>query len=124
MGCSQFNFQLSTCTQVDIGFDFSRVLTVTDEGGIVDLTGSTLEMIIKDTLGGATIMTLPVVLDADTTGFYIPSPTTGIVNMQITAVDSGLIAEDWYVYETILTDSAGKIGIFMQGSIQFSTRDF
>ncbi len=124
MGCSQFNFQLSTCTQIDIGFDYSRALIVTDEDGAVDLTGSTFEMVIKDELGGNVILILPIVLDASTTGFYIPAPTTGIINMQITKEDSTLIAEKWYVYETVFTDSLGEEKIFMQGSIQFYQRGF
>ena len=124
MGCSQFNFQLSTCTQVDIGFDDIKTLTVTDDNGAVDLTGFGLVMTIKDKLDGTEILVLDIVGDDETTGFYIPDPATGIVNMLITATDSTPIAAGWYVYETVLTDPSGKKFIFMQGSIQFYKRGF
>ena len=124
MGCSQFNFQLSTCTQVDIGYDDVKVFTVTDDNGAVDLTGFGLVMIIKDNLGGSDILVLDIVGDDATTGLYIPDPATGIVNMLITEAVSALIAAGWYVYQTVLTDPSGKDFIFMQGSIQFYTRGF
>lgn len=124
MGCSQFNFQLSTCTQVDIGFDYFRILTVTDLGGIVNLTDFIFEMVIKDELGGNEILTLNIVGDDDTTGFYIPSPETGVLNMQILEPESTPIAPGWYVYEMTIQDPSGHTDIFMQGSIQFYQRGF
>ena len=124
MGCSQFNFQLSTCTQVDIGFDDVKTLTIKDESGPLDLTDYGLVMVIKDELGGSVILTLDIVGDDETTGFYIPSPESGMVIMLITDADSAPIPEGWYVYETTLTDPDGKKFIFMQGSIQFHTRGF
>ena len=124
MGCSQFNFQESNCTQVDIGFDYFRTLTVTDDGGAVDLTDSIFIMVIKDALGGNVILTLNIVGDADTTGFYIADPETGLIDMQILEAENTPIPPGWYVYEMTVEDPFGHTGIFMQGSIQFSSRGF
>ena len=123
--CSQFNFEDITCTQADIGFDFNKILTFKDaSGAAIDITGQTLVMIIKDELEGATLLTLSIVGDKLTTGFFIPSPTTGIINMQITDTDTNSIAVGLYPYETIRTDTDSKKTIFMQGNIQFSERGF
>lgn len=125
MGCSEFDFQTSTCTQVDKGFDFSKVLTYKDSlGAVIDLTNLTFLMTIKDGLGGSTLLVLSEVGDDVTTGLYIPSPISGIINIQITDDDTGSIAEGVYPYEITLTDSNGRVEIFMQGTIQFDDRGF
>lgn len=125
MGCSEFNFQTGTCTQVDKDFDFAKVLTYTDvNNDAVNITGFVFVMTIKAALGGATLLTLPIVGDNLTTGFYIPSPTTGVLNMQITDTDAGLIAEGVYPYEMTVVDTDSKVDIFMQGTIQFAERGF
>lgn len=123
--CSLFNFETITCTQADIGFDFTKILTFTDaSGAVIDITGETFVMTIKDVLSGSTLLTLSIVGDNLTTGFFIPSPTTGIINMQITDTDTGLIAAGFYPYETIRTDVDSKKTVFMQGNIQFFSRGF
>lgn len=123
--CSRFDFQTGTCTQVDIGFDFSKVLTYTDvNGDAINVTGFVFSMTIKDELSGATLLTLPIVGDNLTTGLYIPSPISGIINMQITDTDAGLIAAGVYPYEMTVTDNNSKVDIFMQGSINFINRGF
>lgn len=125
MGCSEFNFQSNTCTQVDVGFDFTKVLTYTDiNGDAVNITGFVFVMTIKDNLSGATLLTLPIVGDNLTTGFYIPAPSSGVLNMQITDTDTALIAVGVYPYEMTVTDTDSKVDIFMQGTIQFFDRGF
>lgn len=125
MDCNNFDFLTGTCTQVDIGFDFDKVFTYTDSVGLpVNITGFDFNMLIKDALGGATLLTLPTVNDNVTTGFFFPSPTTGIINMQITDTDTALIASGTYPYEMTITDGDSKIDIFMQGEIQFFERGF
>lgn len=125
MKCSLFNFQegvcngKTVCTQVNIGYDYCPTLTVTDESkAIVDLTGADLVMTIY-ALDGSELLTLSIVGATATLGFYIPDPTSGVVNMQIPAASNTLIAEGSYKYITNLTDSGGKLTVFMQGSIQF-----
>lgn len=125
MDCDNFDFLTGTCTQVKIGFDFEKVFTYTDSLGVgVNISGFDFNMIIKDALGGATLLTLPTVNDNVTTGFYFPSPNTGVINMQITDTDTALIASGTYPYEMTITDTDSKVEIFMQGEIQFVDRGF
>jgi len=122
MSCSEFNFQTGTCTAVNIAFDFLKVLTFTDDAGSIDLTGFTLTGEIKDALGGSVLLNLAIVANDQTTGFYIPTPTNGVINFIIKKED--VLAAGVYPYEFILTDTSGDETIFMQGTIQFSDRGF
>ncbi len=125
MECSTFDYQTGTCTQVDKDFDFSKVLTYTDiNNDPINITGLVFVMTIKASLGGATLLTLPIVGDNITTGFYIPSPISGVLNMLITDTDTGLIAAGVYPYEMTATDTDSKVDIFMQGTIEFIDRGF
>ena len=125
MDCDNFDFLTGNCTQVDIGFDFEKVFTYTDSLGLpVPLTGFDFNMIIKDALGGATLLTLPTVNDNVTTGFYFPSPITGIISMLITDTDTAGFTVGTYPYEMTITDTDSKVEIFMQGEIQFVDRGF
>jgi len=123
--CNLFNFQTGSCTQVDKDFDFEKVLTYTDsDNAAVNITGFVFVMTIKAALGGATLLTLPIVGDNTTTGFYIPSPTTGVLNMLITDTDTALTAAGVYPYEMTVVDTDSKEEIFMQGTIEFIDRGF
>ena len=125
MGCSEFNFQTGTCTQVDKDFDFMKIMTVKDSAGvIVDLTGLVFEFIIKDALGGSAILTLNHVLDNISTGLYIPNPASGVINIQIIKATAASIAAAVYPYEMTKTDTDSLETIFAQGTIQFSDRGF
>lgn len=126
MICSEFNFKtLNECTQIDIGYDFESVFTYEDSNDkAIDITGFTFEMIIKDALAGSTVLTLAIVNNNLSTGFYIPNPTLGIINMQITATDTGSIDPGDYPYEMTSTDTDSKVVIFMQGILQFFERGF
>jgi len=122
MGCNQFDFQTGTCTAVDITFDFVKVLTFSDDSGSVDLTGFDLTGEIKDTLGGSVLLSLALVANDQTTGFYIPTPSNGVINFIIKKED--VLAAGVYPYEFILTNPTGDESIFMQGTIQFTDRGF
>ena len=123
--CSNFDFNNSTCTQVDIGFDYTISLTHNDAlGNPIDLTSFTFQMIIKDGLAGSTLLTLNEVATDLLTGLYIPSPTTGVIRLQITDTDTALIAVGVYPYEFTQTDTDSEVKIFMQGTIQFFDRGF
>jgi len=127
INCNLFNFQTGTCTQVNIGFDFSKVLTYTDSNGAaVNITGFDFVMTVKDTLGGSVILTLPIVGTNLLTGFYIPSPTTGILFLQISKADTTAITGGVgvYPYEIVVTDPDTKENIYFQGTIEFIDRGF
>ena len=122
--CELFNYQTGNCTQVDIGKDFDKDLSITDStGSPIDLTTDTYQMIIKDSLGGSALFTLDEVGDNLTTGLYIASPTSGIINIIITDTDTAITA-GVYPYEMTKTDSDSKIFVFMQGTIEFYERGF
>ena len=84
MSCSEFNFQTGTCTEVEKDFNFAKVMTVRDlDNVIVDLTGLTFQLVVKDILAGSVLFTLDHVGDNLTTGLYIPNPSSGVINIQI-----------------------------------------
>lgn len=56
--CSNFDFNNSTCTHVDIAFDYSKVLQYSDDSGAIDLTGFVLVGDIKDAIGGSSLLSL------------------------------------------------------------------
>jgi len=125
MSCNNFDFTIpNKCTQVNIGFDFSKTLTFTDNDGLpIDLTGYVLAGDIKVSLGGASIISLPEIGDDQTTGLYIPDRTTGVIFLQIKAADT-VQTEFNYPYEITITDPSTDIEVFMQGIIQFYERGF
>jgi len=120
--CSNFDFNNSTCTSVDIAFDYSRVLQFTDDSGAIDLTGFILAGNINDAIGGSSLLALAIVGNDQTTGFYIPDPTDGSIQFIIKKED--VLANGTYPYEFVLTNPSGDESIFMQGTIQFFDRGF
>jgi hypothetical protein len=124
--CNNFNYSVSTvpCTNVDVGFDFSKVVIYENDGTAIDLTGSVFAMSIKDTIGGSVLLSLPIVGDNLTTGLYIPTPINGEIFVQITEADSIAVGEGVFPYEMTRTDTDGKDFIFMQGTIQFIDRGY
>lgn len=124
MGCGLFNFQATTCTQVDVGFDFTQVLSYTDTGGAVDITGMTFQLIVKDALAGSALLTLNHVGDDISTGLYIADPSTGVIQVVIIDADTSGIAAGEYPYQMTKTLADGKISIFMQGTMGFVDRGF
>lgn len=124
MGCSEFHFQTGTCTAVNKDFDFIKVLQFSDDAGGIDLTGFNLTGDIKDALGGTSLLTLGIVVNDQTTGFFLPVVTDGSIQFIIKKEDAALIAAGVYPYEFILTNPSGDESIFMGGTIQFSDRGF
>ena len=122
--CELFNFSTGNCTHVDITKDFSKTLTITDSAGAaIDLTPDTFQMTIKDALDGNILFTLVEVVTNLLTGLYIPAPTSGVIDIQITDTDTA-ITPGVYPYELQKTDTDGKIFVFMQGTMQFYDRGF
>jgi hypothetical protein len=80
-------------------------------------------MTIKAALGGTTLLTLPIVSDAVTTGIYIPSPLTGKAFIQISAADTVTLGAGTFPYEMTKTISS-KTKISMEGTIQSIDRGY
>lgn len=122
--CDTFNFQTGNCTHVIKDFDYSTVLEYSDEDGEINLTGMDFNGEIKDSLGGTVLLNLPIVVTDQATGFYIPDPTNGEITFIIKKEDVATIAVGIYPYQIIQTTSGGDESVFMEGTIQFTDRDF
>ena len=124
--CNNFDYTISTqpCTNVDVGFDFSKSLTYEDDGTAINLNGYIFVMTIKASIGGSTLLTLPIVGNNTTTGLYIPTPTNGEIFVQILAADTITTGAGVFPYEMTLTHPSGLISIFMQGTIEFIDRGY
>ena len=121
--CNEVNLWKQTCTQVNIGFKYTKSLKWAHEGEPIKLQGFIFTGEIKDSPGGLVLVDLPEVFDADSTGMFIDDPDSGIVFLQISATDTNLTAGK-YPYEIIVTDPGGDAEIFLRGSIEFYTEDF
>lgn len=125
--CSGFNFKkdLGVCCQVDIGYDYEKVLFYnTDIDQPIPLDGLIFTGEIKDALGGSVILNLAIVGTDQETGFYIPDTSSGHIHFLIKKEDNQSIPEGTYPYSFIQTDTLGDEEIFMQGEIQFFARGF
>ena len=124
--CNSFDYTVSTqpCTNVNVGFNFSKSVTYSNEGTAINITGFVFAMTVKDTIGGPTLLTLPIVGDALTTGLYIPTPETGEIFVQITGIDTTATGAGVFPYEMIITNPSGLESIFMQGTMQFIDRGY
>lgn len=124
--CNSFDYTESTqpCTNVDVGFNFSKSLTYEDDGTAIDITDFTFAMTIKASIGGSTLLTLPIVTDNITTGLYIPDPTNGEIFIQIIKAATISTGDGVFPYEMIMTDASSLDSIFMQGTIQFIDRGY
>ena len=123
--CNELNFRSGNkCTQVDIGFDYSKTITYTDNAGAaIDLTGFVLDCDIKDVLGGSVIIAMPEVANDQTTCLYIADRTTGVILFQIKKADTAITPAS-YPYEITITNPSTDESIFLQGIIEFANRGF
>jgi hypothetical protein len=122
---NEFNFERITDTHVVIGCDFNTPLYYTlADGSPGNLTDDTLEMTIKDELGGAALAILGEVGDNTSDGLYIPTPTNGQVFIQIADTTSSFYSEGIYPYQITRVDVDSKKFIWMQGTIEFFNRGF
>ena len=124
--CNNFDYVSTTqpCTNVDVGFNFTKTIIYENDGTPIDITSFTFLMTIKDAIGGSTLLSLPIVGNNLTTGLYIPDPTNGQIIIQIMEADSITIGAGSFPYEMIMTNPSALDSIFMQGLIQFVDRGY
>ena len=124
--CNSFDYTVSTqpCTNVNVGFNFSKSVTYSNEGTPINITGFVFAMTVKASIGGSTLLTLPIVTDNLTTGLYIPDPSTGEIFVQIIKADTISTGAGVFPYEMILINPSGLESIFMEGTIQFIDRGY
>jgi len=96
---------------IDQGETYIRTITWKQNGSLVDLTGYTARMKVKDTYGGTTYLTL-----TDASGITLGG-TAGTIVIKITdAQTSGLVAQD-YVYDLELVSGSGDVSKLIKGVI-------
>lgn len=124
MACEEFNFsETNGCSHASVGKDFLLNVLVTDEDGAVeDITNSTFELIIKDYIGGATLLTLNNTGTLDTTGFYYNDAPNGDMDMRITDTDTATLGQGVYRYEWNKTTATGFVTLEGYGTFQFLDR--
>jgi hypothetical protein len=123
MACNTFNFSKSTCTHVDVGYDFKKQLTYQDSDNVaIDLTNITLQMIIRDGVDEANLLVLNEVLTDTEDGIYITDAANGIFQLLIEDGTSVTIGAGIYLYELSKTESSGLKTILMEGTIEFVER--
>lgn len=115
MSCNNFNF--GKCFAVLVGDDYTMSFRDTGEGA--DFTGFDFVMTIKDKTTGATLLTLPIVGDTQTTGIYIDVPTDAEMFIQVRKEDSLVVGEGNHVYDIRQTDPSGNESTFEYGTIPF-----
>ena len=123
--CSGFDFKkdLGICSQVDIGYDYEKVLFYNFDLEPIPLDGLNFTGEIKDDLAGSVLINLAVVGTDQETGFYIPDPSSGEIHFIIKKEDD--LPEGFYPYSfTQINIATGDEEIFMQGEIQFFNRGF
>jgi len=82
-----------------IGCDWYQPFTITSNGTPLNLTGYTAEMVIKDAKGGNIIQ--------DCADFItIPSPTTGVILIQIPHATTNTYTERAGVYDLTMTSGS------------------
>lgn len=120
MTCEEFNFSQSSCNNVFVGADFSREIVYRDANGDpINLAGQSFSMVIRDVNSISDLLTLSVVGDATTTGFYIPDPVSGVVYLQIREEQTTALGQGQRKYKITRTDASGDNHIFMYGIISF-----
>ncbi len=124
MSCERFDFSESNdCSHASVGKDFLFNVLVSDgDGDVEDISNDTFELVIKDEVGGATLLTLSNTVTPNATGFYYNDAVNGDMDMVITDTDSITVGEGVWQYEWNRTDSNGLISLEGYGTFQFIDR--
>jgi len=118
MSCNTFNY--NGCFSVPVGKDYTMSLTDTgDDNQVTDFTDFDFLMTIQDKVSGADLLLLPVVVDDQTTGIYIPDPTNGEIFIQIRKAESATVGAGDFKYNISITDPSGNENLFSYGGISF-----
>lgn len=123
MSCNELDLNNSAdgtrCAAVEVGFDYSlNVLYKDSSGSAIDLTGGTIQMIVKDSLD-VTLLTLNHVVDRLLTGIFINSLAGGDFDIQISDVDTVTVGVGVAKYRVTFTDSVGLKHRISYGSLSF-----
>ena len=98
---------------IDQGTDYSTSINLTDDDdNIVSLTGYTAQGQIRKTYSSSTSVSFTVSITA----------ATGIVTLQLTAVQTANIVAGRYVYDVFVTDSGNTTSRILEGIVTLTPR--
>lgn len=98
---------------IDQGTDYSTSINLTDDDdNIVSLTGYTAQGQIRKTYSSSTSVSFTVSITA----------ATGIVTLQLTAVQTANIVAGRYVYDVFVTDSGNTTSRILEGIVTITPR--
>jgi len=120
--CNTVNFETCGSGAVNVDTDYSISATWEAGGKPVKLQNYTFEGSIKNSLGGTVLIELPTVSDDQTTGLYIPDPSTGVIFIQIKNED--MPSPGKYPFRIMRTTPNGDIQVHMQGEYTFFTSGY
>ena len=107
------------CTNAILNSFFDKEAIFTDDSGVpFDMTGSSFSMSIQAQSTDVDLLTLTATGDAITTGLYIPAPTTGVMNIQITVSDINTIGAGVFDYAITMIDTLSRSMIIMSGEFE------
>lgn len=115
MAAGKYNFV------IEQGTTFTLELQYKDSNSVpVDLTGYSGRMQIRPVVGSPiTYLCLSSSIQADGTGITFPTPTSGTINLYISAVSSSQLTFDQGVYDLEIA-SGSIVTRLIQGNIQLS----
>ena len=103
MSAGTYNFILEQ------GATFNRILTLKEDGGVMDLTGYSVASKMRSTHDSSTVV--------GTFACTISNATGGQITMTMTNSITGAIEEGIYVYDVEITSGAGVVTRIMEGQV-------
>ena len=115
MSAGKYNFI------IEQGTTFTLELQYKDSNSVpVDLTGYTGRMQIRPTIGSPTsYLTLSSSIQPDGTGITFPTPVSGTINLNISAISSSQLTFDQGVYDLEIA-TGSTVTRLIQGNVQLS----
>jgi len=103
MSAGTYNFILEQ------GATFNRILTLKEDGAVMDLTGYSVASLMRSTHDSSTVV--------GTFTCTVSNASAGEITMSMTASTTGAIEEAIYVYDVEIANSAGTVTRIMEGTV-------
>ena len=103
MSAGTYNFILEQ------GATFNRILTLKEDGGVMDLTGYSVASLMRSTHDSSTVV--------GTFTCTVSNASGGQITMAMTNSTTGAIEEGIYVYDVEITSGAGVVTRIMEGQV-------
>ena len=103
MSAGTYNFILEQ------GATFNRILTLKEDGGVMDLTGYSVASLMRSTHDSSTVV--------GTFTCTVSNASGGQITMNMTNSTTGAIEEGIYVYDVEIASGAGVVTRIMEGTV-------